>query len=206
MTAYATEPLTKGEQTRLAILDQALEVATMSGLHGLTIGALAERTGLSKSGLFAHFRSKEQLQVAVVEHALDRFIATVTRPALRAPRGEARVRALIDHWFAWGEQSLPGGCFFVTAAVELDDEPGPARDVLVAGQRDWLEQIANVFRTGIAEGEFRPDADPDQFANDAYGVMLAYHHARRLLRDPAAGVRARRAVETLLAAARGADS
>ena len=125
MTPETAEALTKGEQTRLSILDKALDVATLGGLNSLTIGALAERTGLSKSGLFAHFRSKEQLQVAVVEHALNTFIAHVIRPTLQAPRGEARVRALANHWFAWGEQSRPGGCFFVTAAVELDDEPGP---------------------------------------------------------------------------------
>jgi AcrR family transcriptional regulator len=202
VTSEAEAPRTKGELTRLSILDEALDVASRSGLNGLTIGALAERTGLSKSGLFAHFRSKEQLQVAVVEHALDRFIAQVMRPALKAPRGEARVRALIDHWFTWGEQSHMSGCFFVTATVELDDEPGPARDLLVAGQRDWLDLIANVFRTGIAEGEFHAAADPEQFAHDAYGVMLAYHHAFRLLHDPAAGKRARRAVDALLAAAR----
>lgn len=201
MTTSAAEPRTKGELTRLSILDEALRFATTSGLHGLTIGALAERTGLSKSGLFAHFRSKEQLQVAVVQHALDEFIGQVMRPALKAPRGEARVRSLIEHWFAWGEQSQPG-CFFVTATVELDDEPGPARDLLVAGQRDWLDLIANVFRTGIAEGEFHAAADPEQFAHDAYGVMLAYHHAWRLLHDPSAGMRARRAVDALLAAAR----
>lgn len=202
MTTATHEQRTKGEQTRRSILDEALDVATTSGLHGLTIGTLAERTGLSKSGLFAHFRSKEQLQVAVVEHALERFIVEVTRPTLQAPRGEARVRALADRWFLWGEQNQPGGCFFVSASVELDDEPGRARDLLVAGQRDWLDLIANVFRTGIAEGQFRADADPDQFAQDLYGVMLAYHHARRLLRDPAAGVRARRALDALITAAR----
>lgn len=201
MTIDAAEVLSKGEQTRLSILDEALDMATTSGLHGLTIGALADRTGLSKSGLFAHFRSKEQLQVAVVEHAFDRFITQVTRPALKAARGESRVRALADLWFAWGERSHTGGCFFVTAAVELDDVQSRARDVLVAGQRDWLDLIANVFRTGIAEGQFRSDADPDQFAHDLYGVMLAYHHALRLLRDPAAGSRARLALDALIAAA-----
>ncbi len=193
------ERQTKGEATRLSILDVAVDVATTAGIHGLTIGALAERTGLSKSGLFAHFRSKEQLQVAVVEHALDRFVTQVARPALRAPRGEARVQALVERWFAWGDD---GGCFFVSASAELDDDPGPARDLLVTGQRDWLDLIANVFRTGIAEGQFREAADPEQFAHDLYGVMLAAHHALRLLRDPKAKTRARRAVEALLAAAR----
>lgn len=201
-TTPGDEPRTKGEQTRRAILDEALDVASRCGLHGLTVGLLAERTGLSKSGLFAHFRSKEQLQVAVVEHALELFVTEVARPALRAPRGEARVRALVDHWLRWSVDILPGGCFFVTASVELDDEPGRARDLLVQGQRDWLDLIANVFRTGIAEGEFRAGADPEQFAHDAYGVMLACHHARRLLEDPAADARARRAIDALIAAAR----
>lgn len=192
----------KGEQTRSAVLDEAMRMASAVGMRGLTIGTLADATGMSKSGLFAHFRSKEQLQVAVVEHAQERFLEHVARPALRAPRGEARVRALVDRWFAWSEQTLSGGCFFVTATTELDDEPGPARDLLVDGQRDWLDLIANVFRTGIAQSEFRADADPEQFAHDAYGVMLAYHHARRLLNDPRAAERARRSLDTLLEAAR----
>jgi AcrR family transcriptional regulator len=192
----------KGEDTREAILDQATRLASQVGLHGLTIGSLATRTRLSKSGLFAHFRSKESLQVQVLDHAAALFVDEVVRPALAAPRGEPRVRELFQRWLAWCSDTLPGGCVFIFATSEFDDEPGPVRDRLVRAQRDWMETVATVFRTGISEGHFRADADPDQFANDLYGIILAYNHARRLLRDPAAERRARTALDRLLDAAR----
>jgi AcrR family transcriptional regulator len=186
----------KGEQTRQAVLDQAVDVARRVGLSGLTIGTLAEQTGLSKSGLFGHFRSKEALQLQVLEHARARFEEQVARPALRTPRGEPRVRELFERWLRW--TALPGGCPFVAAATEFDDQPGAVRDRLVRDQRDVFDMIATVFRTGIAEGHFRADADPDQFAQDFYGVLLAFHHAIRLLDDGQAEVRARRAFAALL--------
>jgi AcrR family transcriptional regulator len=193
--------MSKGEMTRQAIVDRATRVASRVGLGGLTIGSLAADTGLSKSGLFAHFNSKESLQLQVLEHARSRFVDLVVRPALKAPRGEPRVRALFDRWLAWCGD-LPGGCVFVAAASELDDQPGPVRDQLAANQRDWLETVTTVFRGGVTEGQFRADADPEQFAHDLYGVILAYHHASRLLRDGKAEERARRALDRLIDAAR----
>lgn len=190
----------KGEETRLAVLDTAVEVARRVGLSGLTIGSLAEQTQLSKSGLFGHFQSKESLQLQVLERARERFEDAVARPVLRAPRGEARVRELVDRWLRWA--AAPGGCPFVAAAAEFDDQPGPVRDRIVRDQRDMLDMITTIFRTAIAEGQFRVDADPEQFAQDIYGVMLAYHHASRLLGDGQAEPRARRAVDALLAAVR----
>jgi AcrR family transcriptional regulator len=187
----------KGEMTRTVILDEASRVASRVGLGGLTIGTLAAQTNLSKSGLFGHFRSKEALQLQVLEHGINRFVDVVVRPALAAPRGEPRMRALFANWLKW-ESALPGGCLFIAAAVEFDDQPGPVRDRLVRSQQDWLDTVAQVFRTGIAEGHFRPDADPDQFAYDLYSVMLGYHHASRLLNDSAARTRAEVAFETLL--------
>lgn len=193
----------KGAETRRAILDHALEVATKEGLEGLTIGRLAQDLRLSKSGLFAHFRGKEELLLQVLETARRRFIDLVVKPGLAARRGEARVRALFESWLAWEQSSaLPGGCPFIAAAVELDDRPGQARDFLVQSQRDWLDVIANSARTGIQEGQFRPDFDPEQFAYDLYGAMLSYHHLARLLRDPNAEARVRRAFESLVAQAR----
>ena len=122
----------KGELTRQSIVEHAAGLASRIGLGGITIGALAGDLDLSKSGLFAHFRSKEALQLQVLEHAAARFTELVIRPALAAPRGEPRLRALFDRWRRWPEASgLPGGCLFVQAAVELDDQPGPARDQLV---------------------------------------------------------------------------
>jgi AcrR family transcriptional regulator len=196
--------VSKGEETRAAVLDRAVEVARRVGLNGLTIGTLAEEAELSKSGLFGHFRSKEALQLQVLEHARARFEEFVAWPALRAPRGEPRLRALFDWWLAW--DALPGGCPFVAAATEFDDRPGAVRDRLVQDERDLFEMIATVFRTGVAERHFRDDADPDQFAQDFYGVILARHHTLRLLGDEQADNRARRAFEALIAAARATRS
>ncbi|HEV8174515.1 MAG TPA: TetR/AcrR family transcriptional regulator [Actinoplanes sp.] len=190
----------KGEETKAAVLDRAVDVARRVGLNGLTIGSLAEEAELSKSGLFGHFRSKEALQLQVLEHARVRFEEVVAWPALRAPRGEPRLRVLFDRWLGW--DAVPGGCPFVAAATEFDDRPGAVRDRLVRDQRDLFDMIATVFRTGVAEGHFRDDADPDQFAQDFYGVVLARHHTLRLLGDERADSRARRAFEALIAAAR----
>jgi AcrR family transcriptional regulator len=193
----------KGAATRQTVLEHAARVASQVGLDGLTIGRLAGDLELSKSGLFAHFRSKEALQVQVIEYAAERFVETVLRPALRAPRGEPRVRALFERWFDWSRTGAgSSGCIFVALAAELDDRPGAARDRLVQTQKDWLEFLANAFRIGIEEGHFREGADPEQFAHDLYGIMLAQHHASRLLRDPRARDRAHRAFEALLSAAR----
>ncbi|HLL66701.1 MAG TPA: TetR/AcrR family transcriptional regulator [Micromonosporaceae bacterium] len=186
------------------MLDQAVDVARRIGLSGLTIGSLAEQTQLSKSGLFGHFRSKEALQLQVLEHARGRFEEAVARPVLRTPRGEARMRELLERWLRW--DALPGGCPFVAASTEFDDRPGPVRDRVVRDQRDMFDMIATIFRTGIAEGQFRGDADPEQFAQDFYGVMLACHHTSRLLRDAEAEVRARRAFAALLAEARCSET
>jgi AcrR family transcriptional regulator len=193
----------KGELTRQAILEKATALASAVGLGGLTIGKLAEELDLSKSGLFAHFGSKETLQVAILEHAAERFVELVVKPGLRAPRGEPRLRALFEHWREWPNANpMPGGCVLVAAAVELDDRPGPARDLLVKQQRDWLDLLAVTVRGAVAEGHFRKDVDPDQFSHDLYSVMLGYHHALRLMRDPKAEKRAVRAFENLVEAAR----
>lgn len=194
----------RGDFTRQAILERAAGLASKVGLEGLTIGVLANELNLSKSGLFAHFHSKEALQLQVLEHGAAVFVERVIRPALAEPRGEPRLRALFDRWLDWSQSSpLSGGCLFVQAAVELDDRPGLVRDRLVGFQRQWLDVIATSVQKGIDAGAFRDDADPEQFAQDVYGVMLAYHHAARLLRDSRAEARARRAFDTLLAAVRG---
>lgn len=192
--------MAKGEATRQAILARAFELAKTVGLSGLSIGRLAEDTGLSKSGLFAHFGSKEALEVAVVEEAARQFVAFVMAPALQKPRGEPRVRALFERWVEWGQR--PGGCFFVAAVAELDDRPGPPRDALVQTCKDWLDTLATAARITVAEGHFRPDLDPDQFAFDVYGVMLGFHTYHKFLRAPDALARARASLERLLASAR----
>jgi AcrR family transcriptional regulator len=195
--------MSKGEDTRAAILERALAVTSKLGLEGLSIGSLAQDLGMSKSGLFAHFGSKEDLQLQVLGLAVERFEAAVVQPALALPRGEPRVRGLFDNWLAWAEASyLPGGCVFIAAANELDDRPGPLRDRLVEYQRQWLAVLARASRIAQEEGHFRGDVDAEQFAYEAYAVALAYHHFRRLLRDPGARDRARRAFDDLLGGAR----
>src|SRR4028119_719493 len=152
--------MAKGETTREAILERALSMATRTGIEGLTMGTLAKEANLSKSGLFAHFQSKEQLQLDVLETATTRFIEMVIAPALREPRGEPRVRALFERWMEWEKAPfLPGGCPFIALANELDDRPGPVRERLVAYQRDWLQALAPPGgRARAARG--RPAAPP----------------------------------------------
>jgi AcrR family transcriptional regulator len=191
--------LTKGDQTREAVLAEALAQSSQVGLRGITIGGLAESMGMSKSGLFAHFGSKESLQLQVHTFNVERFTAEVIRPALREPRGEPRVRALFERWLSWASAS--GGCPILAASFEFDDQPGPVRDRLVRDQRDWLDTIAMVFAGGVTEGHFHRDADPCQFAQDLEGVMLAHHLTSRLLQDPDAERRTRRSLDVLLAAA-----
>lgn len=192
--------MTKGAATREAILDTASRLARTVGLGGLTIGTLASSAELSKSGLYAHFKSKESLQIQILEHTRTRFVAEVLSPALSAPRGEPRVRALFENWLRWDGKE--GGCLFVAASSELDDQPGPVRDHLVRYQQDWLDSLAEVFRTGLSEGHFTPGADPDQFAFEADGIMLSHHMSSRLLGDERSASRARHAFEALLDRAR----
>lgn len=195
--------MTKGEETRGAILDEALAQASRYGLVALSIGGLARGVGMSKSGLFAHFDSKEDLQLQVLETSVRRFVERVLAPALRAPRGEPRIRALFDRWMAWDDaDDLPGGCIFIQLANELDDRPGALRDRLAAAQRGWFDALGTAARIAVEEGHFRADLDTRQFAYDLYSVILAYHHFHRLLRSPDAAARAQRSFEQLLASCR----
>jgi AcrR family transcriptional regulator len=189
---------TKGEDTRHEILIRGAELAKVVGLEGVTIGRLAEELKMSKSGLFAHFGSKEALQIAILDHTAARFVDGVVRPALACPRGEARLRHAFDGWITWGLGSGPGGCLFVAAAAELDDQPGPVRDRLVEVQRDWLESLAQIVRSGQRDGRFGADVDPEQVAFELHGILLSAHHAERLFSDPDAVRRARTAFERLL--------
>ncbi len=190
----------KGERTRAAVVDRALSLSSQVGLDALTIGGLAKEVGLSKSGLFAHFDSKEDLQLQVLEEAVDRFIRMVVRPAFREERGEPRIRAIFDRWLSWATADfLPGGCVFVSLANELDDRPGPLRDFLVAAQSEWLGTLATAARSATEEGQYRRELNIEQFAYDFYAIMLAFHHFHRLIRDAEAEDRARRSFATLVA-------
>jgi AcrR family transcriptional regulator len=193
----------KGEKTRDAILDRALRMASEVGLEGLTIGRLADALDLSKSGLFAHFDSKENLQVETLDRAAERFVEAVVRPALAAPAGEPRLRALFENWLEWPKRvRQPGGCIFAAAAAELDDRPGPARDRLVELQREWLGTIERVVCRAQEVGHLRTDLDAAQLAFELHGIGLAWNFHARLLRDPRARERAVAAFERLVADAR----
>lgn len=184
------------------ILAQGIALAYKVGLEGLTIGALATEVEMSKSGMFAHFGSKQALQMAVLEAAAADFADAVVAPALAAPRGEPRIRALVDHWVRCGLTRRPGGCLFVKASTELDEQPGPVRDLLVELHGRLDDSLARIFAGGVTDGQLRPDADPRQFAADLYGVMLGFYHRHRLLGDVEAERRMRRAVDALLDAVR----
>jgi AcrR family transcriptional regulator len=192
----------KGDETREAILDEALALASRVGFTGLTIGQLAEQTGMSKSGLFAHFKSKEQLQLQTLEHGRQRFIDVTVRPALAVSRGEKRVRQLFEGWLRWENEVVPGGCVFVTGSIEFDDQPGPMRDALVRDQRDWVDTVATVAEAAMTEGDFRAELDPRQFAFEIQSLTLGFHHYARLLEDEQAEDRARMAFEAILDRAR----
>ncbi len=190
----------KGAETRERILEQAVRLASRDGLEGLTIGSLSSELGLSKSGLFAHFGSKDELQLQVLQAAVSRFTDTVARPALAELPGEPRIRAFFERWLAWAnDPSMPGGCIFVAASAELDDRPGPPRDFLAQSHRNRTAFMAKAARMGIEAGHFQAEMDPEQFAFDMDCIALGYHHTHRLLRDPRAVERARAAFERLLA-------
>lgn len=189
----------KGEETRQAILDEALSLCSQVGVSGLSIGALADKAGMSKSGVFAHFGSKEELQIAVMRESQQRFVDIVVRPALKAPRGIARLRAIFANWLDWTERArLPGGCPMNAAAQEFDDQPGPVRDAVEAGLADGRRLLANAVRMAIEAGELRPDTDIDQFVFEFIGLTLANMQSKRLFKDRDANRRALDAFERLV--------
>lgn len=190
----------KGDETRRTILNEGLSVAAAEGLEALTIGRLADRVGLSKSGLFAHFRSKEALQLAVLEHGRAAFTREVIGPAMAAPRGVPRLRTLIDGWLRWTwSEDCESGCLFLQAAAEYDDREGPVRDVLVTIQRDLVEFLEGAAARCVEEGHLAPGTSPAQFAFELHALVMAHQFHARLLRDPAASGHARQGFERLLA-------
>ena len=195
--------MSKGLATRERIVDRALRLASSEGLEGVSLGRLAEQLGMSKSGLFAHFRSREELELAVIATATARFTDVVVRPALAAPRGEPRVRALFERWLEWERhESLPGGCVFVQLGTELHERPGPPRDALVAEQARWLAALERAARMAIDAGHFRRDLDPALFAFQEHAILYGLYFRKRLMGDERAEALTRAAFEALVAAAR----
>jgi len=192
--------VTKGEETRERILDRAFRLASRDGLEGLSIGGLATDLGLSKSGLFAHFGSKEDLQVAVLEMAAAEFETAVMRPAFRAARGLPRLKKMFDLWLSWADDpGKPGGCVFMAASTELDDHEGRPREHLVETQKRLFAAIEKTAQLAVEEGHFRKDLDVEQLAFELYSILLGYNQRKRLLRAPDAGSRARTAFDRLVA-------
>lgn len=173
--------LGKGDATRTAILHQALELSTQLGFEGLTIGVLADQVGMSKSGLYAHFASKEDLQCAALDAAADRFAEVVVRQALAAPRGTARLERLLAQWIHWERDEFAGGCPFIIAAAEFDDRPGVVRTKLAGYFTMMIDFIAKAALIAVEEGQFRRDLDVRQYAFEFWGAMLAYQQFLRLL-------------------------
>jgi AcrR family transcriptional regulator len=195
--------LKKGDATREAIIGRALQMAGEVGLEQISLGVLASSLDLSKSGLFAHFKSKEALQVAVFDEAVERFAQRVIVPALGAPRGEPRVRALFTKKLDWIQDSGFGqGCFFEALTHEFDDRPGVIRDRLVQSQRDLQGVFAKAVRLAISERHFAASVDPEQFAFEVEGIGAAFQRALKLLGDRNARDRAERAFDRLVADAR----
>jgi len=190
--------MNKKADTRTAILQQALDLSSEIGLEGLSVGSLAKRVGMSKSGLYAHFESKEDLQAQVLDTAAALFVDVVMVRALKKPRGLPRIQALFDLWIEWSSEELSGGCPFISAATEYDDRSGPVRDTLVAHLRDLTGAMARATRISIEEGHFRKDLDVDQFTFEVWGILLSYHHFARLMRDDDARKRASQAFADLI--------
>jgi AcrR family transcriptional regulator len=190
--------LQKGQQTRAAILDAALGLASHMGLEGLSIGALAEVTQMSKSGVFAHFGSREELQISVIREYHAKFEEEVFYPAMREARGLPRLRSLFERWVKRVSVEIDSGCIYISGAVEFDDRPGPVRDALASMVVAWHGALARAIKIAVEEGHLVADTDAMQMLFELHGLILALHHDARFLRQPGALDRAQLAFEHVL--------
>jgi AcrR family transcriptional regulator len=188
----------KGQQPKATIVDAAMGLATHLGLEGLSIGVVAEVAQMSKSGVFAHFGSREELQIAVIREYHRRFEDEVFFPAMREPRGVPRLRALFERWIRRVSLEVDSGCIYISGAVEFDDRPGPVRDALVSMVRSWHDAMQRAIRIAIDDGQLKSDTDSTQMLFEMHGLILALHHDARLMRTPGALQRAQLAFERLV--------
>lgn len=193
----------KSSATRERILQQGLELLSRDGMAGVTIGQMADRVGMSKSGLFAHFRSKEDVQIGLLEY-VERFAAPhVIEPAMREPEGLPRLTSFVRHWLGWSHRAgLPGGCPVAAAMFEMDDVEGPVRDKVVAMEAAWRGLLCQIVRQAVDREDFRADLDVEQFVWELCGIYLSHHTSFRFLRHADADARAWTAYEALLGRAR----
>ncbi|HUP48076.1 MAG TPA: TetR/AcrR family transcriptional regulator [Thermoanaerobaculia bacterium] len=201
-TARAGKPM-KGDRTRQSILERAVDLASLEGLEGLTIGRLADELGMSKSGLFAHFGSKEELQLAAIEAAGERFIREVLRPALAQPRGYPRLMAICRSWISYVRRSVfPGGCFFAAASFEFDGRPGAVRDAVVKAMDEWIGALERAIVMARDEGHIDSSVDEKQLAFELNSLFFGANFAHQLREDRRALELATKAIERRLEAIR----
>ena len=194
----AARVLPKGQQTKAAIVDAALRMASQVGLEGLSIGTLADVMGMSKSGVFAHFGSREELQISVVNEYYARFERDVFYPALQEPRGLPRLRAMFANWMRHTGAELDSGCIFISGAVEFDDRPGSVRDALAQAVSSWLDAMTRAVRQAREENHLSCEVDERQVTFEVHALILALHYEARFLQIPGAIERTTRGFESIL--------
>lgn len=194
----AARGLQKGQQTKAAIVEAALGVATQVGLEGLSIGALAEATQMSKSGVFAHFGSREELQISVIREYHHRFEQEVFYPAMKQPRGLPRLRAMFANWMQRTSIEIDSGCLYISGAVEFDDREGPVRDALVGSVMTWHAALRRAIQSARELGQLRADVEDDQMLFEIHGLILALHYEARFLKHPGAIARANAGFDRIL--------
>jgi AcrR family transcriptional regulator len=190
--------LQKGQQTKAAIVDAALGLATQIGLEGLSIGALAEVTQMSKSGVFAHFGSREELQISVIREYHNRFEEEVFYPAMQQPRGLPRLRAMFANWMKRTSVEIDSGCIYISGAVEFDDRPGPVRDALASSVQTWHAAMKRSITMAKEERHLDADTDEEQMLFEIHGLILALHYEARFLKNPGSIARANAGFENIL--------
>ena len=194
-----TRALPKGQQTKTAIVDTALRMAAQVGLEGLSIGALAEAMEMSKSGVFAHFGSRDELQISVVREYYARFEREVFQPAMEQPRGLPRLQALFEHWMRFTSAELDSGCIFISGAIEFDDRPGPVRDALAEAVGAWIDAMTRAVAQAGEQGHLLASADPRQISFEIHALILALHYEARFMRRPGSMERAVQGFHNILA-------
>ena len=199
LTQAGGTALHKGQQTKAAIVDAALGLATQIGLEGLSIGALAEVMRMSKSGVFAHFGSREELQISVIREYHARFEEEVFYPALEKPKGMPRLQALFQNWMNRTSVEIDSGCLYISGAVEFDDRPGPVRDALAGSVQTWLAAMYRAVVQAKEAGHLAQDADAHQMAFEIHGLVLALHYEARFLKSPGSVAKATTGFANILA-------
>lgn len=187
----------KGEDTKQVILETGIDLASQLGLECVSIGSLAKAAHMSKSGLFAHFQSKENFQIEILNHAAQNFSDRVVIPALKTKAGIPRIKALVANWIKWGSK-ISGGCIFVNASTDFSDRPGKVRDTLLRQQEDWIDCLCRIAKSAIRVGDFKNDIDCEQFAFELYSLLLGFHLYHKLLNKPDIKIRQEIALNRLL--------